>query len=79
MKAVFFKCSIPIEVTSLNEEGQIVTETIMRNMEQGEVVDVISYSENSLMELAEGVWWLPDKNLFNLVGIAPPIQSCCGG
>lgn len=76
MKAVFFKSTIPIEISRLDENGQIVTEIIHRNMEQGEVVEV-EYSEG-FMEFPEGIWWVPDKNLFNIVGIGGPIEKCCG-
>lgn len=80
MKAVFFKCSIPLETSTIDASGNISIQTVIRNMEQGEVVDVNGYSEGEgLMEFSDGsIWWVPDKKLFNIVGVGGPAPSCCG-
>lgn len=76
MKAVFFKCQIPLEFYSIDTSGNINVRTEMRNMEQGEVVEC-NYSEG-IMEIGNATWWNPDRKLFNLVGQGSPAQSCCG-
>lgn len=80
MKAVFFKSTIPIEIHRLDENGKIVIESVTRHMEQGEVVEVLEYSESSMMILDGGaIWWNPDKKYFNLVGVGTgPVEKCCG-
>lgn len=79
MKAVFFKCQIPLEIQSIDPSGYISIETTVRHMEQGEVVDVIS-CDDTLMEFSNGsIWWTPNRKLFNVVGQGSPVQSCCGG
>lgn len=78
MKAVFFKCQIPLERQSIDESGNLSFDIVKRDMQQGEVVDINSY-DNSLMEFSDGsIWWTPDSKLFNIVGIPGPTQSCCG-
>lgn len=79
MKAVFFKSTIPIEIYEENEDGRIEPKTIMRSMEQGEVVD-ISYIDDGMMQFSNGtIWWVPDKKLFNIVQQGGPVEKCCGG
>lgn len=80
MKAVFFKSTIPIEIYSENEEGKLERKTIMRHMEQGEVVEVVEYDEGSMMMFTEGaIWWVPDKTLFNIVNYQNSQSTkCCG-
>ncbi len=81
MKAVFFHCTIPVEIHQLNDEGKIEVLTVNRQMMQGEVVEVLAYSEGGLMEFTDGsIWWVPDKKLFNIVNAGQGNQnSCCGG
>lgn len=77
MKAVFFKCEIPLDIYRMDPSGNISVETVVRSMEQGEVVDC-TYSED-FMEIGEGVWWGPDPRLFNLVNIGQSkVVGCCG-
>lgn len=78
MKAVFFKCQIPLEISHIDPSGNISILTEMKDIEQGAVFDV-NYDE-SLMEFQNGaIWWSPDRNLFQIVGVPTPPQSCCGG
>lgn len=77
MKAVFFKCEIPLDIYTLDASGNISVETIVRSMEQGEVVDC-TWSDD-FMEIGEAIWWGPDRKLFNLIGLPKPQESCCGG
>jgi cytidylate kinase len=80
VKAVFFKSTITVEIHRIDENGKIQIDSVLRSMEQGEVVEVSEYEEGSLMIFADGsIWWTPDKNLFNIVGVGSPTQSCCGG
>ena len=79
MKAVFFKCQIPLERQSIDASGNISFDVIRRDMQQGEVVDVSS-CDDYFMEFSDGsIWWNPDRKLFNIVGIPQVQQSCCGG
>lgn len=77
MKAVFFKCEIPLDIYRMDPSGNISVETVVRSMEQGEVVDC-TYSED-FMEIGEGIWWGPDPRLFNLVNTGQSkVIGCCG-
>ena len=80
MKAVFFHCSIPLEIHELDESGIIEIRQITRSMQQGEVVDIELVSESAMIFNDGYIWWSPDKNLFNIVNAGQGNQnSCCGG
>lgn len=80
MKAVFFKSTIPIEIYEENKDGRIEPKTIMRSMEQGEVVNIVEYNDGLMMFEGGAIWWVPDKTLFNIVNYGSQnVEKCCGG